>query len=169
MISRRKLLCVLAVLLVGTGCGDDGSLTAPASTSGATRAPSEASYRGKVNALCRDAKRVSEQIEAEASDAADPIAPLVRLVKTTERYNLRFERLTPPSSLARQHAAAIRDAAIGERLFGTLLEDLRAGKVDEATFRGFIRKLQPVFERSNQRSKAMGLDDCVSKTPLATF
>jgi len=162
---RPPLLALGAVALaVAAGCG--GGDDEPAPDGGAL---TKAEYQKQGNALCKEA--VAEVGRVPTPRAPDQIADyLERTFAVAEETNGKFESLEPPKELREDHEQAVRLSEDFEGVSDQLVERVRQADDPRAAIQREFRKLagDPVFKRSQDVTRRLGLDECLEVGPSPT-
>jgi len=149
----RPILLLLGVAAVLAACGrDSGDADVQ-------------DYRDQVQEGCREAERDAERLAREVGgDVAEYFRRTLPLARREQR---RFEEIEAPHELARQHEQAI---LLGRRALSALedlTEELEASERPLGVLRRELPPLLELVDRSNELSRAMKLDDCVSEISAA--
>ena len=162
---RRSPLALALVALAGaTGCGGGDDESAP--DGGAL---TKAEYQKKGNALCKDT--VAEVGRIPMPREPDQIAGyLKRTFAVAEEANGKFESLEPPRELREDHEQAVRLSEDFEQVSDRLVERVRQADDPRAAVQREFRKLagDPVFKRSQEVTRRLGLDECLEVGPAPT-
>ena len=156
---RRPVTLALALgALVGAGCGGGSDEQASSGEDG------RKAYLADVNEFCAQAEKRSEALpEPQAPDDLLPFTE--RSIELTEKERDRFEALSPPAGLQGYHDEQLEEADRAIGLFEDLAEDIEGGTEPVKAFREIYPTLVRQVEKSNAKSRELGLDECVTELP----
>ena len=144
----RRLPLVLALSATVAACGGDDAL-------------STEEYRAEAKAICQDATRGTQAVQAPTRTTNDAVASYFkRLIAVTKRSSQRFGELEPPEDLEARHEAALKANEAGIKEVERLIAELERGGDARALLQNAQTRLEDLSRRSDEAARALGVPEC---------